>query len=168
MTGRAEGKVAFVTGAARGQSRSHAKPVPELLGETECLRLISPGGIGRLAYSRPDGPAVLPVNYKLHEGTIVFRTSQDGPVGDDLRTGIAEAEYKVAFEIDSLGIADREGWFVFIHGAAHHVDSDAERASVLPSGVEPWPAGEREHFVRIIPILITGWRICRTTKAASM
>jgi hypothetical protein len=33
----------------------------------------------------------------------VFRTGQDSPVGDDLRTGIAEAEYKVAFEIDSLG-----------------------------------------------------------------
>jgi nitroimidazol reductase NimA-like FMN-containing flavoprotein (pyridoxamine 5'-phosphate oxidase superfamily) len=141
-------------------------PAAELLEETECLRLISPGRIGRLAYSRPDGPVVLPVNYKLHEGTIVFRTGQDSPVGDDLRTGIAEAEYKVAFEIDSLGIADREGWFVFIHGAAHHVDSDAERASVLQAGVEPWPAGKREHFVRIIPTLITGWRIGRAARAA--
>jgi hypothetical protein len=111
---------------------------------------------------------VLPVNYKLHEGTIVFRTGQDSPVGDDLRTGIAAAEYKVAFEIDNLGIADREGWFVFIHGAAHHVDSDAERASVLQAGVEPWPAGEREHFVRIIPTLIIGWRIGRTANAASV
>ena len=43
------------------------EPVPQLLEETECLRLISPGGIGRLAYSSPDGPAVLPVNYKLYE-----------------------------------------------------------------------------------------------------
>jgi nitroimidazol reductase NimA-like FMN-containing flavoprotein (pyridoxamine 5'-phosphate oxidase superfamily) len=143
-------------------------PVAELLEEAECLRLILPGGIGRLAYSSPNGPAVLPVNYKLHEGTVMFRTGQNSPVGDDLRTGIAEAEYKVAFEIDSLGIADREGWFVFIHGAAHHVDSDAERASVLQSGVEPWPAGEREHFVRIIPTLITGRRICRTAAAASV
>jgi nitroimidazol reductase NimA-like FMN-containing flavoprotein (pyridoxamine 5'-phosphate oxidase superfamily) len=42
--------------------------VAELLEEAECLRLILPGGIGRLAYSRPDGPVVLPVNYKLHEG----------------------------------------------------------------------------------------------------
>jgi Pyridoxamine 5'-phosphate oxidase len=71
----------------------------------------------------------------------VFRTSRDSPVGDDLRTGIAEAEYKVAFEIDSFGIGDREGWFVFIHGAEHHVDSDAERASVLEAVVETWPAG---------------------------
>jgi hypothetical protein len=57
----------------------------------------------------------------------VFRTSQDGPVGADLRTGIAEAEDKVAFEIDSLGIPDREGWFVFIHGAAHHVSAIGRR-----------------------------------------
>jgi nitroimidazol reductase NimA-like FMN-containing flavoprotein (pyridoxamine 5'-phosphate oxidase superfamily) len=137
----------------------------ERLEETECLRLISPGGIGRLAYSRPDGPAVLPVSYKLYEGTILFRTGQDSPVGEDLRTGIAGAEYKVAFEIDRLGIADREGWFVFIHGAAHHVDSDAERASVLQAAVEPWPAGERDHFVRIIPTFITGWRIAQAAKA---
>jgi hypothetical protein len=34
----------------------------------------------------------------------------------------------------------------------------------LQSGVEPWPAGEREHFVRIIPTLITGWHIGRTAK----
>ena len=55
---------------------------------------------------------VIPVNYKLHEGTTVFRTGQDSPVADDLRTGIADVAYKVAFEIDSLGIGDREGWFV--------------------------------------------------------
>jgi nitroimidazol reductase NimA-like FMN-containing flavoprotein (pyridoxamine 5'-phosphate oxidase superfamily) len=125
-------------------------------------------GIGRLAYARPDGPVVLPVNYRLHEGTIVFPTGQDSPVGDNFRTGIAEAEYKLAFEIGSPSIGDREGWFVFIHGAAHHVDSDAERASVLRVGVEPWPAGKREHFVRIIPTLITGWRIGRAARAAGV
>jgi nitroimidazol reductase NimA-like FMN-containing flavoprotein (pyridoxamine 5'-phosphate oxidase superfamily) len=123
--------------------------VAELPEETECLRLILPGGIGRLAYSRPDSPVLLRVNYKLNEGKSVFRTRQDSPVGADLRTGIAGAKYKVAFEIDSLGIGDREGWFVFIQGAAHHVDSDAERASVLEAEVEPWPAGKRDHVVRL-------------------
>jgi len=98
--------------------------------------------------------------------TIAFRTAQDSPTGDDLRTGIAGAEYKVAFEIDRLDI-EREGWFVFIHGAAHHVDSAEERASVLEAGVEPWPGGQREHFIRIIPTLITGWRIPRAAKAAN-
>ncbi len=137
----------------------------EKLDEAECLRLISPGGVGRIAFANRFGVAVLPVNYQLHEGTIVFRTAQDSPMGEDLRTGIAGAEFKVAFEIDQIDLAAREGWSVLIQGAAHHVDSEAERAAVVRSGVEPWPGGRREHFVRIIPSHITGRRIRRPDKA---
>jgi Pyridoxamine 5'-phosphate oxidase len=74
------------------------KPGLEELDEAECLRLISPGGIGRIAFSGRSGVTVLPVNYKLHQGAIVFRTAQDSPPDEDLRTGIADAEYKVGFE----------------------------------------------------------------------
>ena len=45
------------------------------LDEAESLRLISAGGIGRIAYQSRFGPAVLPVNYKWHDGTVVFRTA---------------------------------------------------------------------------------------------
>ncbi|MGH3277858.1 MAG: pyridoxamine 5'-phosphate oxidase family protein [Trebonia sp.] len=45
------------------------------LGEDECLELISPGGIGRIAYVGRFGPAVLPVNYKIQDEAIVFRTA---------------------------------------------------------------------------------------------
>ncbi len=135
--------------------------VLEPLEEAECLRLISPGGIGRIAYSGRFGLTVLPVNYKLHEGAIVFRTAQDSPTGEDLRTGIAHAEYKVAFEIDHIDPASREGWSVLIHGPAHHMDSEAERRMVAASGVEPWPGGPREHAIRIIPDRITGRRLRR-------
>jgi hypothetical protein len=38
----------------------------------------------------------------VHEGSIVFRTAQDTCTGEDLRTGIADAEYSVAFEIDQI------------------------------------------------------------------
>jgi hypothetical protein len=57
---------------------------------------------------------VLPVNYRLFEGTIVFRTAADSPTEEDLRTGIARAEYKVAFEIDDFDMAAREGWDVLV------------------------------------------------------
>jgi hypothetical protein len=110
---------------------------------------------------------VLPVNYKLHEGAVVFRTAQDGPLDEDLRTGIARAEYKVAFEIDDFDLVAREGWSILIQGAAHHVDSEEERASVLEAGVEPWPGGKREHFLRIIPLRISGRRIRQTHKPAA-
>ena len=142
-----------------------AEPIVELLDEAECLRLISAGGVGRIGYTGRFGPTVVPVNYALHEGTIVFRTGQRGPLGEDLRTGIEHAESKVAFEIDELSPATREGWSILIQGAAHPVDSEAERASVMQSGVEPWAGGEKELFVRVIPTRITGRRIRRGPSA---
>jgi nitroimidazol reductase NimA-like FMN-containing flavoprotein (pyridoxamine 5'-phosphate oxidase superfamily) len=137
------------------------RPVLEELDEAECLRLITPGGIGRIAYSGRYGLTVLPVNYRLHQGTIVFRTVQDSPTDEDLRTGIANAEYKVAFEIDEIDLAAREGWSVLVQGPVHHVESGTERASVLEAGVETWPGGDRELFLRIVPSRITGRRIRR-------
>jgi nitroimidazol reductase NimA-like FMN-containing flavoprotein (pyridoxamine 5'-phosphate oxidase superfamily) len=143
------------------------EPVLEHLDEAECLRLMSLGGIGRIAYSGRSGVTVLPVNYKLHQGAVVFRTAQDSPLDEDLRTGIASAEYKVAFEIDDFDLVAREGWSILIQGAAHHVDSEEERASVLEAGVEPWPGGKREHFLRIIPLRISGRRIRQIKKPAA-
>jgi nitroimidazol reductase NimA-like FMN-containing flavoprotein (pyridoxamine 5'-phosphate oxidase superfamily) len=131
------------------------------LDEAECLRLISPGGIGRIAFVGRFDLTVLPVNYRLVDGAIFFRTAQDSPTGEDLRTGIAHAEYRVAFEIDRFDEASREGWSVLIQGPAHHVDSAAEHAAALAVGVTPWPSGAKDHFVRITPVRITGRRVRR-------
>jgi hypothetical protein len=46
------------------------------------------------------GPAVLPVLYKLHEKSVVVHTLADTCTEEDLWTGIANAEYQVAFEVD--------------------------------------------------------------------
>jgi nitroimidazol reductase NimA-like FMN-containing flavoprotein (pyridoxamine 5'-phosphate oxidase superfamily) len=158
------------TGNLPGNS---AEPDPELgpvtgeavlerLDEAECLRLIAPGGLGRLAYSGRFNLTVIPVNYVLHEGSIVFRTAQDSATDEDLRTGIEGAQYKVAFEIDDVDPARKEGWSVLIQGSAHHVESDAERASVLEAGVETWAGGVRDLFLSITPTRITGRRIRRS------
>src|SRR4029077_2585285 len=98
-----------------------AEPVVELLDEAECQGLIAAGGVGRIGYTGRFGPTILPVNYVLHEGTIVFRTGQHSPLGEDLRTGIEHAESKVAFEIDEASAATREGWSVLVQGSAHLV-----------------------------------------------
>ncbi len=97
-----------------------AGPVVELLGEAECLRLISAGGVGRIGY-----------------------------------TG------------DEISPATREGWSVLVQGSAHLVDSESERASVMQSGIEAWPGGEKELFVRVIPTRITGRRIRRARPPAA-
>ena len=98
-----------------------AERVIEELDEDERLQLISGGGIGRIAYLSGFGPAVLPVNYALQDGAVVFRTAAHGPLDEDLRTGITGADYKVAFEIDSIDLPTRQGWSVLIQGPAHHL-----------------------------------------------
>ena len=74
------------TGPASGSSADagpgpgrEGRPVLEPLDEAECLQLISPGGLGRLVYSGRFDLTVLPVNYRVHEGSIVFRTAADSP-----------------------------------------------------------------------------------------
>ena len=101
------------------------------------------------------------VNFALSEQAVVFRTGQDSPLGEGLRTGIADADYVVAFEVDEISPATREGWSILIQGSAHHVDSEHERAQVMRSGVEAWPGGEKDLFIRIQPTRITGRRIRR-------
>jgi nitroimidazol reductase NimA-like FMN-containing flavoprotein (pyridoxamine 5'-phosphate oxidase superfamily) len=136
-----------------------ADRVIEELDEAESLRLISPGGIGRIAYTSRFGPAVLPVNYKWHDGAIVFRTTRHSALDEDLQTGISGGDYLVAFEIDQIDEPGRQGWSVLIQGPAHHVEGEAERQAAAQAGVEPWPAGERELFLRIVPNHVTGRRI---------
>jgi nitroimidazol reductase NimA-like FMN-containing flavoprotein (pyridoxamine 5'-phosphate oxidase superfamily) len=131
----------------------------EVLDEDECVRLIGPGGIGRLVFAGSFDLTVLPVNYVLLGGAILFRTAEAGSVDEDLRTGIEHAEYRVAFEVDDFDTEAREGWSVLIQGPAHHLDDPAEQAEALAAGVEPWPGGDREHFIRITPARITGRRI---------
>ncbi len=134
----------------------------EELDEADCLTLIAPGGIGRIAYPGRYGQTVLPVNYQLLDNTIVFRTGEDSPLEEDLQTGIRHAEYQVAFEIDEINLAAKEGWSVLVQGPAHHVESDAERTAVRQSGVEPWSGGAKEHYIRVVPTRITGRRIHST------
>ena len=135
-----------------------ADRVIEELDEDQCLNLIPRSGIGRIAYTGRFGPAVLPVNYTLQGGAIVFRTAEHGPLDEDLRTGIANADYKVAFEIDDIDPAGRRGWSVLIQGPAHHV-TGAEEDAARRTGVETWAPGDRELFVRIVPSRITGRRV---------
>lgn len=142
-----------------GRGPAGARPRLEKLDPDECMRLISPGGVGRVAFDASSGPMILPVNYVVHDGALLLRTALGGPLDEDLRTGVEGVEFKIAFEIDRIDDPNRQGWSVLVRGPAHHVSSEEERAAVTGVDVEPWAGGERRLYIRITPVEITGRRI---------
>ena len=143
-------------------SSSPVAPVPSVpLSEAQCWELLQAGGIGRLGYSGRFGPMIQPLNFEVQDKAIYFRVAQHGPTGEDLRTGIANADYRVAFEVDDFDAASRSGWSVLVQGDVHPMDSEDERASVAQICVESWVAGPRELFLRITPAHISGHRVGR-------
>ena len=136
--------------------RSARPPVVTKLMPTECRRLIAPGGIGRIAFGTTSGPVVLPVNFAVVAGTIIIRTSEGNMIE-------GHADDQVAFEVDHIDEALGQGWSVLVRGPAHRVAHPAELHHVRrDTTLWPWPGGDRDVYVRIIPDRITGRRIERT------
>jgi transcriptional regulator with XRE-family HTH domain len=119
----------------------------------ECRRLIAPGGVGRIGFSTLSGPVVVPVNFAVLVDTIVIRTAE-GTIID------GHADEQVALEVDHIDEALCQGWSVLVRGQAHRVSHPAELRRLQEDAVLwPWPGGEREVYVRIVPTQITGRRI---------
>jgi hypothetical protein len=58
------------------------------------------------------------------------------------------------------GRALSQGWSVLVRGRAHHVTHPAELQIVRnDAAIWPWPGGDRDVYVRLIPDIITGRRI---------
>jgi transcriptional regulator with XRE-family HTH domain len=136
-----------------GYARTATPPVITKLMPTECRRLMAAGGIGRIAFCTVSGPVVLPVNFAVVAGTIVIRTGE-GTIIE------GHADGQVAFEVDHIDEALSQGWSVLLRGRAHGVTHPAELEIVRrDASIWPWPGGDRDVYVRIIPDTISGRRI---------
>jgi uncharacterized protein len=141
------------------ESATGARRVLEQLGDAECMELLRAGRVARLVYDSRYGPVALPFEYQMHQGSIVFRTYRTLLTEEDLRTGIPDADYDVAVEIDQTDPEARAGWIVIVWGAAHNVDTEAERAAIAGVDLESWIEGEPQHFIRVTPLRVAGQRL---------
>ena len=148
------------SGSASPDPGVRARRVVERLSAAECMELLSSVGLGRLVYDSRYGPIALPVVYMI-DGESIVLTTWDPVIDEDLRTGITDAEYQVAVEADQSDVEAREGWFVLARGAAHHLHTEAERASIINAGLEPWVEDKSRHYIRVNPTGIWGNRIRR-------
>lgn len=123
------------------------------LSRTECGDLLSTHGVGRLAVSTAQGPVIVPVNYSVVDGTIVFRTAR----GATPALGVGS---RVALEIDRIDDAFSQGWSVLVRGNARMVTDPGEAERLARRAYStPWAGGRRDVWVRVEPFAVTGRRI---------
>lgn len=128
----------------------------EVLAREECLELLRTSTLGRVAATIGALPVVLPVNYGVLDGDIVFRTM----VGTKLAAAVTNAV--VAFEVDHVN-GDHSGWSVLVTGIASEVTDADELAAARVAVPETWLPEAPTHLVRVRSDLVSGRRISAGT-----
>ena len=124
----------------------------EELDPADCMKLLSTVRLGRVAWTGPEGPQVLPVNHTVLDGSIILRTGLYSTIADATR------DNRVAFEADELDDRMRSGWSVLVVGDSRHVEDREEMMQLFRRIGEPWAPGSRPLVARIVPVSVTGRR----------
>lgn len=127
-------------------------PPAEVLPPEECWSLLAQTEVGRLAVSITDHPDIFPVNYVVHDEHVVFRTAE----GTKLAAAVLGTA--VAFEIDGYAPDAGHAWSVVVKGTADEIETMDEMWEALDLPLFPWHATPKNHYVRIVPELVTGRR----------
>ena len=111
-----------------------------------CWHRIETCSVGRVAVTTLDGTVlVLPVNYRVEDHAIVFRTAP-GATLEHLHRG------PITFQVDAVDAVAHTGWSVLVHGHATVGVEPCER----DAAPQPWAGAHRRHLVRIQADRITG------------
>ncbi len=121
----------------------------ERLDRDECLVLLKSRTLGRVALTRANEIAVLPVFYAVVGDDIVFRTAP----GSKLDAAVMKC--RVAFEVDN----GAPPWSVLVHGYAGEVRDRTLAVEARASLGSDWPAGQRERLVRVPIDDVSGRRL---------
>ncbi len=122
----------------------------DILSLAECWGLLGSLTLGRLITSVGGNPDIFPVNYAVQNRTVLFRTAH----GTKLVS--AAINHQVLFEADDHGLS--QGWSVIVRGVARMLRTDEEIAVAEKAQVLPWTATPKQHYVRILPVQVTGRR----------
>jgi nitroimidazol reductase NimA-like FMN-containing flavoprotein (pyridoxamine 5'-phosphate oxidase superfamily) len=125
----------------------------EVLDEPEAMRLLAAGEVGRVGLTIGALPAIFPVNYRLVDGCIVFRSAPGSKLSAAARGTV------VAFEVDDYSAADRSGWSVLVVGPSTVVEDVDMRFTALETGLSPYVDGPRGAVIRIDPTIVSARRI---------
>jgi nitroimidazol reductase NimA-like FMN-containing flavoprotein (pyridoxamine 5'-phosphate oxidase superfamily) len=126
-------------------------PAIHELDHAECQALLRRGSFGRVVLATPKGVEILPVNYAVHDDTIVMRTSSLS-----LLTRHGDGA-DLVFEVDEVDPAYWSGWSVVARGRGVLVRSANDVP--LARRVRPWPDGDHSWELRLTWTELTGRRV---------
>lgn len=128
------------------------------LDEDQCFALLESTTVGRVGLVNDGRIEIIPVNYRMHQGHVVFRTRAEGALA-----GLPQ-EPDVAFEVDYHDDLSGTGWDVLLGGTVEVMP--AEDIAALPAAhpVNPWAGGDRELWLRLVIDRISGRRVRRPSR----
>jgi len=121
-----------------------------ILSATESWDLLSSVPLGRLVTSVEGQPEIFPVNFVVQRRTVLFRTAEGTKL---VSTAINN---RVLFEADDHDAA--EGWSVIVKGTARMLRTNEQIQEAEQAQLLPWIATLKQHYVRVLPISISGRR----------
>ena len=122
----------------------------EVLEISDCEAFLRRGGVGLLAMAGIDAPIMRPVNYAYHEGALLIRTGE----GQILEAACAGEP--ASFAITEIDHFEHSGWSVVVVGALGE-RSKSDPTTEAP--LRPWVRDDKEHFVGLSILDISGRRI---------
>lgn len=119
----------------------------------ECLDLLETASIGRVAFNDEAGPIVLPVNYAVDQGSVVFRSTFGAKLAG------AEQHSIASFQVDAMDQDSGTGWSVLVRGRLAEVVRGEDLDRLADSGLEALAGGDQTHWIRVQSASITGRRV---------
>ncbi|MQA09386.1 MAG: pyridoxamine 5'-phosphate oxidase family protein [Pseudonocardiaceae bacterium] len=129
----------------------------EVLSREECFHLLEKVPVGRIVFTVLAMPAIQPVNFMMHDQSIVVRTAAHSRLARAARDAV------VAFEVDEFENHDLNvGWSVVVVGTAREIRDTDELDELRQLPLRPWAPGVHDHYLRIDIEMISGRRVVST------
>ncbi|MFD1824792.1 MULTISPECIES: pyridoxamine 5'-phosphate oxidase family protein [Mumia] len=124
------------------------------LSAEECWDLLQNQEVGRVGFVHHGTPQIFPVNFQVHEGRVLFRTTPYGAVAQ------AVTDTPIAFEVDMIDHPNQTGWSVLLSGTGQHETDPAVLSELWgPDRATPWADGSRILWIALTPSEVSGRRI---------
>lgn len=136
-----------------------APPPPRVdaLSREECLALLGTVSVGRLGVSIDALPAILPVNFVVHDNMVILRSVPGTKLDAALKQRV------VAFEADSYSEDGTRAWSVLVRGVASAVTDEARLAELRALPLRSWAFPDSaDHFIAIATTMVSGRRFDRS------